>query len=104
MSLVKSNEDVLVSMALKGMLPLMAKKIAASPRAQAIVKAAAEADAFAAEANRQVDAIQKSVTDRYRAMGALLADLLTESGLAAMVDEFTEARATLAADAKPAAE
>ncbi|MDP3458515.1 MAG: hypothetical protein Q8S09_04490 [Hyphomonas sp.] len=100
----KSNEEVLVSMAMKGMLPLMAQRIASSPRAQAIVKAAAEADAFAAEANRKIDAIQKSVTDRYREMGVKVAELLTETGLAAIVDEFGEARAALAAEAKPAAE
>lgn len=94
----KSNEAVLVSMAMKGMFPLMAQKIAASPRAQAIVKATAEADAFAAEANRELDAIQKSVTDRYRAVGQQIADLLTENGLAAVVEEFGEARASLAAE------
>lgn len=94
----KSDEAVLMNMALKGMFPLMAQKIAASPRAQAIVKAAAEADAFAAEANRQIDMIQKSITDRYRAMGQQVADLLTENGLAAVVDEFSEARTALAAE------
>lgn len=94
----KSNEEVLVSMAMKGMLPLMAQKIAGSPRAQAIVHAIAEADAFAAEANRQLDAIQKSVTDRYRAVGTQIAELLTENGLAAVVEEFGEARTALAAE------
>ena len=94
----KSNEEVLVSMAMKGMLPLMAQKIAASPRAQAIVRAAAEADAFAAEANAKIDAIQKQVAERYRATGAQLADLLTEHGLAAIVEEFGEARAAVSAE------
>lgn len=92
MSIEKANSEVLVQMAMQGMLPLLAQKIMKSDAYKTVAKMNAEADAFAAEADRKVDELQAEVRKRYMAAREAVATLLSEHGLQAVVDDLKEIR------------
>lgn len=93
MSIQKAQSEILIQMALQGMLPLMAQKIMASEAYQIVRQRFAEADALAGEVDRKVDELQAEVRARYKAAQEAMAALLSEQGLQAVVDDLKEARA-----------
>lgn len=92
MSIQKPATEALAQKALEGMLPLLAQKIMNSEAYKTVAKMNAEADAFAAEADRKVDELQAEVRKRYMAAREAVATLLSEHGLQAVVDDLKEIR------------
>lgn len=92
MSIQKANSEVLVQMAMQGMLPLLAQKIMNSEAYKTVAKMNAEADAFAEEVDRKIDELQAEARNRYKAARDAVATLLSEHGLQAVVDDLKEIR------------
>lgn len=95
MSIDKASSQVLVDMAIKGMMPRMTQLILASDAYQTVRKLFAEADTYAAEVDQQIDALQAEARKRYVAAQQAMAALLSEQGLQAVVDDLKDARASL---------
>lgn len=91
MSIEKSSAEVAAFMALKGLFPYMSKTIMGSEPYKTVRKLFAEADAFAAEADRKIDEIQAEGRNRYRAALQAAGELLSEHGLQTIVDDMREA-------------
>ena len=83
---LKSDKDVLVQMALQGMLPLVAEMLRESPAIKELVSKIALAEA-------EAKAAHEKAIEHYAKLREDVANLLSENGLQFVIDNYAKAQA-----------
>ncbi|MAN46777.1 MAG: hypothetical protein CMF04_11350 [Hyphomonas sp.] len=112
----KTNKDVLVNLALEGMMPLMIQKLRNSDQYGDIIKAIGEARVLAKETRQKArERIQEITTEtlnrieevddlidaKLAELETLAADFMTEHGLSSVLEDIRAAEPAPAAEAFP---
>lgn len=82
----KADNEVLISMALQGMAPLLAQRLKESPKVKALIVKIAEAE-------QEAIAAHQSVIAKYTELREQLGELLSENGLQFVLEDFAAAQA-----------
>jgi hypothetical protein len=82
----KADNEVLINMALQGMIPLLAQRLKESPKVKGLIVKIAEAEQEAIAAHQNVIA-------KYAELREQIGEVLSENGLQFVLDDFAAAQA-----------